>query len=60
MQLATGLWRGANELSVKISDGAVEIKGVVELAGSNAAMLSLAGCEAKGSSLFDRFCHKSA
>ncbi len=38
MELARGAWSGANELSVKIVDGDVEIKGVVALAGLSSAI----------------------
>ncbi len=47
MDLAMGPWRGADELSIKVSEGDAEIEGVVKLSGLTAAIQSLADCAAK-------------
>lgn len=47
MRLATGSWRGSQELGVKITNGATVIDGVVTLSGLPAAIQSLAGCAPK-------------
>ncbi len=45
--LVKGPWKGARELTIKISDGDVEMSGVVELSGLPTAIQSLAGCAGK-------------
>jgi hypothetical protein len=49
IELATGPWKGAHELAVKISDGGSDIGGIVELEGLSSAIQVLADCTAHSS-----------
>lgn len=47
LQLANGPWKGAHEVAIKISDGGLEMAGVVELSGLTDAIKSLSDCAKK-------------
>lgn len=47
LDLVKGPWKGASELTIRISDADLEISGVVELSGLTNAIKSLADCAGK-------------
>jgi hypothetical protein len=47
LDLINGPWKGARDLTIRISDGDAEIGGVVELSGLTQAIQSLADCAGK-------------